>query len=782
MDDKKTEEDQKQDPKSNSNLKKEQTSTGVPDNTMSGGVQSTPLEYQFGLPSNEQIGHLGESSNTAFSTFSNSAFESSTNTVLNTPTTQETSPSNWTPSPTGQETSPATWTPSSTVQETPPANWTTSSSVQESPPSNWTPSYTLQSPVNESTAIPPSTSDADVLNSYNSTATTKPKTREWKPDSAPAQKLTETQGPELAPGNQTSASSITFDDTMKDESGFSDDVESKVSDDENSKFTDEIDSKARNRPNVPQSAPSQFLKTTDHSDQSFLNAYTAYKDSSAQPNPYANYGAGARPTAPFAALRGIVVLIFFAVFFWKFVAPFNRPAKTSTHKTPEQVEFYEAKDDANWPEAKAKMQSAIAAAVAQKLPSAYLVDEYQKFGHACYLHGEYQNAVDSLSKALALPGISDKWIVFCTLERGNNEQHLHRQNPSYIPDRAAVEKGLVLAIKTGDKFREAGLTSLLAQLDYNDGNTTDGDTKFARADEIYGGLTGQFETLRARREVIEHWWDSRMHRTIGLKLPKAKPFTSTVTPTRGEYDLGPKVEALMKAEKFNELTKLFEQEETHRHQSYNGTEAINDLYDDVNELSGTAPESDWMARKAFIQKWIKAEPNSPIPHLVLADFMVNYAWKARQDQTDHIDWIAYQKRLMETQVELDKALDTKVLPPEWFNIAQVDFLGSVIGKSFRKDYDKIVAVGNTAYPDYMPIYLTKSYHLQPKWHGRKGEWVTYLDSETKKRTGDEADKFYYRLVNYNSGQYDDIYKRFPKLSKATVDRGQELLNKEYKVQ
>jgi uncharacterized protein YjbI with pentapeptide repeats len=263
----------------------------------------------------------------------------------------------------------------------------------------------------------------------------------------------------------------------------------------------------------------------------------------------------------------------------------------------------------------------------------------------------------------------------------------------------------------------------------------------------------------------------------------AQPSSAQVIPIkRGEAEsVGAKATKLLSSKKFVELEKLFVDARLHRKRRNSGAEIIDTLYDAVADVPDSAPQNIWMQRLELLKEWCTASPNSPTPHIALADFYNSYAWQARggdwANSVKQDQWVEFARRLNSAAGQLEEALKVGPLTPEWFSAAQTNFLGGG-ERAERHLYDKLIAAGVANFPDYMPIYLNKNYYLQPRWFGASDEWVKYATTEANKRGGIEGDKFYARMVSYVKDLYKNVYEEFPGLSQDRVNRGNGALAKE----
>ncbi len=233
--------------------------------------------------------------------------------------------------------------------------------------------------------------------------------------------------------------------------------------------------------------------------------------------------------------------------------------------------------------------------------------------------------------------------------------------------------------------------------------------------------------------------------------------------------------------KFDELTTTLEKATNARVQHRAGSELMDDLFGALSD-PGDVTELNWTKRLALIEEWIAARPHSATPHLVLADFYVNYAWYARgsgwANQVKEWQWKQFRDRLYLSADQLQQALAFGPPSPEWFSIAQVSILGAGDGTDANL-FNSVTRLANSFYPDYVTAYTNKVYYLQPRWYGKDQQWVEYAKKEADALAGDEGDKLYARMVEHVAHLYRDVYKEAPSLDKKRVARGDLLLDKQF---
>ncbi|CAN5184641.1 hypothetical protein BH10CYA1_BH10CYA1_40980 [soil metagenome] len=290
-----------------------------------------------------------------------------------------------------------------------------------------------------------------------------------------------------------------------------------------------------------------------------------------------------------------------------------------------------------------------------------------------------------------------------------------------------------------------------------------------------------FMPPKERSQEKSELWRAKMRSMIAQisqmpKPPLTKPATGYGDPRVGQNAL-----AMLTAKKWDELNKTFERAKIERVQHRTGSELMDDLYKALSD-PGDVQASVWSERLALLEGWAASTPESATPHIVLADFYVNYAWNARgsgwANQVKDWQWKLFRERLYLSADQLQQALAFGTPSPDWFSVAQINVLGAG-NKNDRQIYDSITARSNSLYPNYVPTYLHKVYYLQPRWFGTGREWVDYVKKEADAIGGSEGDKLYARMVANVAHLYNNLYQEVPNLNKERIARGNALLDKQY---
>jgi tetratricopeptide (TPR) repeat protein len=165
---------------------------------------------------------------------------------------------------------------------------------------------------------------------------------------------------------------------------------------------------------------------------------------------------------------------------------------------------------------------------------------------------------------------------------------------------------------------------------------------------------------------------------------------------------------------------------------------------DCTNLETYQSESAWKKRLDTISKWMKERPNSETAKIAYAELLVSYAWKARgsgwADSVTEEGWRLMQERLAQAETILGQV---KQRTPDWYSLSQRVALGQGWD---RNRYENLVNECQTRFPKYEGVIFRKAYWLQPKWYGRAGEAVKYVDAEANKFPGLAGDVLYAQIA------------------------------------
>ncbi len=150
-----------------------------------------------------------------------------------------------------------------------------------------------------------------------------------------------------------------------------------------------------------------------------------------------------------------------------------------------------------------------------------------------------------------------------------------------------------------------------------------------------------------------------------------------------------------------------------------------DSFDAITFKSGAEREAFY----AGLDAWKAAYPHSPIPYIINASVLRSHAWHARGNGYAHTvtegGWRLFQDRLALGRSELEAVHDRRNEFPQWYLIMQIIALGQGWP---RAEYDRMFEEAIAVEPEYHFFYFHKARYLLPKWFGKPGEWVDFVNA------------------------------------------------------
>jgi len=160
-----------------------------------------------------------------------------------------------------------------------------------------------------------------------------------------------------------------------------------------------------------------------------------------------------------------------------------------------------------------------------------------------------------------------------------------------------------------------------------------------------------------------------------------------------------------------------------------------------------AAEPLWQSRERELRKWLQARPASMTAHVALAEFLADYAWKARgndvADVVTETGWRLMAERLQAAGEILEAVSQREDKCPVYWSTRQTIALGQELK---RARYDELFKQAIKAFPDFEDYYNRRAVFLLPRWHGTDGELARDLDKSADRVGGDAGDMLYARVV------------------------------------
>ena len=197
-----------------------------------------------------------------------------------------------------------------------------------------------------------------------------------------------------------------------------------------------------------------------------------------------------------------------------------------------------------------------------------------------------------------------------------------------------------------------------------------------------------------------------------------------------------------KAEDFATLERVSTQWRTDKERFLDGIWKIARFYAAISEMAMPFPE-----RFRKLEEWQAAYPDSITPRLLHAEIMVKFAWEARGNGASGTvteeGWRLFRERLAAARMELAALHARRKECPQWFATMQTIALGQ--GWS-REEYDALFEEAIRHEPEFWIYHERKVNFLQPRWYGREGEAVAFVNSLPERFPDGVGQELYARLA------------------------------------
>lgn len=375
-------------------------------------------------------------------------------------------------------------------------------------------------------------------------------------------------------------------------------------------------------------------------------------------------------------------------------------------------------------------------------------DDYQRAGDFYRETLEIARADSEFAKRLTLACLCD-WQKDA-YERGVIE----KQDPRYADEFLAGQTKQPLTFYGQDLIRayQAKAYYLIANKDYKQADEL---IKKGLAEKNISGweldkpriesLVGQGKARDAIEVILEakkkysdnRDWPTRLEQS--LRAASGDPSGSK---GMGNISVLFKVQQLVAERDFAGLDKYAAELIASKAQDRSGHWNIEDFYDAVS-ISNNSLNTRFEERKAFLNDWLKARPDSDSAKIALADLLENYAWKARgsgyASTVSKEGWKLFAERLQQARDVLAKV---KKRDPVYYSTEQTLALGQ--GWQ-RADYEKLYTECRNVYPDYQNAIQQKMNWLRARWFGEEGDSLRVLEEECNKLPGIAGDILYAKI-------------------------------------
>ncbi|MFO0900046.1 MAG: DUF4034 domain-containing protein [Pirellulales bacterium] len=212
--------------------------------------------------------------------------------------------------------------------------------------------------------------------------------------------------------------------------------------------------------------------------------------------------------------------------------------------------------------------------------------------------------------------------------------------------------------------------------------------------------------------------------------------------TRVQNILG--VRELLARENFDQLEEAAKNFRAAKGTAPWGDPHLNFFYDILATPPGeTGGKPDFEARRALLERWQAAKPNSSAARIALAGMYIQYAWDARGSgfaySVTEEGWRAFAGRIESAERLLEEAVDLE--PNDCEAYGKLITVGKALSwpeERVSKYVDKVLAID----PNYYTVYRDMADFLRPQWQGEPGDIAKFAARIAKQVTGPRGDEAY----------------------------------------
>ncbi len=227
---------------------------------------------------------------------------------------------------------------------------------------------------------------------------------------------------------------------------------------------------------------------------------------------------------------------------------------------------------------------------------------------------------------------------------------------------------------------------------------------------------------------------------------------------------GERGRALLKAKNYDEIERVAARLIDSKEGYADGTWAFTFFVDGITERPSSADtEAGWESKRANIEAWTKALPDSDLAVVCLARVWNNGAWRARGG-----DWSApegagaiIERRNGKVEQIIEGAGGwTKMMAKSPLSFDVFEGWAMLNGLAADKTYfNRQLDAVTAAFPRYADAYKGDAYQLLDRWYGEKNEWqkkaALHADAHAKTFGAEAGDALYAQIVWRLARSYAD---------------------------
>lgn len=257
------------------------------------------------------------------------------------------------------------------------------------------------------------------------------------------------------------------------------------------------------------------------------------------------------------------------------------------------------------------------------------------------------------------------------------------------------------------------------------------------------------------------------------KLANIKLVDESIYPTG--YDIQSEVEDLIRERKFKEISnkaqQLLNSEEYNFDGKFKHTSYLDSFLGIVNKHRVTSPNY-YKENIAIAQKWIKAEPESPLGYIYYTLWVRKHAWSIRGG--------SYTSQVSKKNMQYfgDQSIKNLNFLLENYEVASKDpFYYYILLMTLRdlgaeENYLKAYQDGIVKYPKQRVIYNTFMESFEPKWFGENYDAIKMIVNDIQELNPTEKDFNYYHILytaNNNNYNLKNLNVDWNRVEQGAVD-------------
>jgi len=185
----------------------------------------------------------------------------------------------------------------------------------------------------------------------------------------------------------------------------------------------------------------------------------------------------------------------------------------------------------------------------------------------------------------------------------------------------------------------------------------------------------------------------------------------------------------------------------------------------VFAIKDTESERHWLDWQTQLDGWSRAVPDSLSAKIVMANWYVEYAWKARGNGFANTvtmeGWQLMGERLRQAASILRSVPEEKIDDPEYYRL----FLSIARGQGWKRaEMERCFEKGTALAREFFPLYESASCYLQARWYGQPIDCSRFAAEVAAKMPGDKGEVLYSLLARSEAPVYGEDY-----FTKSPVD-------------